>query len=113
MNMNETLGHVTKYFAGTREFGELKRAEHALRQNPKAGALVDQFRQKEQTVYTTYQGKISALKMKSLIDELGSDYEKLTAIPEIRNYFTATERFNAAVEEFMQGVNQNMRKELE
>ena len=112
MNMNETLGHVTKYFAGTREFGELKRAEYALRQNPKAGALVDQFRQKEQTVYTTYQG-IPALKMQSLIDELGSDYEKLTAIPEIKNYFIATERFNAAVEEFMQGVNQNMRKELE
>ncbi len=112
MELNKVLEQVIQYLSGTWEFAELKRAKAALGQNAKASALVDSFRQKEQAVYTSYQGKVPAQKLQSLLDELDTDYGKLITVPEIGNYFRATERFNAVVEQFMQGVNREAKKEL-
>jgi len=100
---------VLKYLRQTPEFSELKQARENLSKNPHANTLVSQFQKKQESLYS---GGLSQNQTAYLMEELGRDYKKLSATPDIKAYFTASEGFSAFLGSFIGQLNSELAKEF-
>ena len=108
--MNQLISEVLKYLRQTPEFSELKRARENLSKNPHASTLASQFQKKQESLYS---GNLSQSQTNYLYDELNKDYEKLNKNPDITAYFTASEKFSALLNQFIERLNSELAKEFE
>jgi len=109
LDANQAITEVLKYLRQTPEFSELKRARENLSKNPHANTLVSQFQKKQESLYS---GTLSQSQTTYLLDELSKDHEKLNLNPDIKAYFTASERFSALLSQFVGRLNSELAKEL-
>lgn len=109
MNTNHAISEVLKYLRQTPEFSTLKQARANLASNPHASTLVSQFQKKQESLYG---GTLSQLQTSYLLDELSKDYERLNINPEIKEYFSASERFSALLSQFVTWLNSELAKEF-
>lgn len=109
MDINSAMIGIKQYLLGTREFMELKRASEALKQNPKANIMVQQFQKKQDSLYSE---RLSQSQLQYLMDDINRDYEQLVTNNEIKNFFNASENFNLLLNQFMRELNLSISNEL-
>ena len=110
MDVNQAISEVLKYLRQTPEFSEFKRARENLSKTPHANTLISQFQKKQESLYS---GKLSQSQTTYLMNELSKEYEKLNINPDIKAYFTASEKLSALLNQFVGKLNTELAKEFE
>ena len=109
MEADLLISEVLKYLHQMPEFSDLKQARENLLKNPHANTLVSQFQKKQESLNS---GTLSQAQTTYLLDELSKDYGKLNKNPDIKGYFTASEKFSVLLNQFIARLNSELAKEF-
>jgi len=109
LDESKAISEVLKYLRQTPELSELKRARENLIKTPHANTLVSQFQKKQESLY---RGALSEAQATYLQDELVEDYKRLNINQDIKDYFTASEKFSALLDQFVGQLHSMLAKEF-
>ncbi len=109
MDKNAALKCLVDYLSSSREFLALKTTIEEVKKNPEISTLLNQFNQKQQTMYS---GQYTQEQIQKMVEEINREYENLSRIPLVNAYFSQTEQFNQLFNQTMKEVNMYLENQL-
>lgn len=109
MDINSAISNLIAALSGSREFGELKRVKSSLSNNPQMAQQLDQFLKKQDALYSS---NLSQSQAQRMMEDINREYEQLSAVPELRQYFMAADNFNTFLGQVMNAIHIGLDRQM-
>jgi cell fate (sporulation/competence/biofilm development) regulator YlbF (YheA/YmcA/DUF963 family) len=110
MSIDDVLAKLVEVIKSSQEFSRFKQAKAVISKYPDLKRELEELTLSQKQLYS---GKLSEKETEAKINQLNKKLENLSKIPEIKNYFNASNALNQMITKFNSNLSECLEKSLQ